>query len=145
MFIGKCINCGRRVTETDFENKSGYKLDDSTAVCDKCYFIYFSKVRDYLYLHPGSDMKTLHIKTGVRLKLIELFYEEGALEASVQELIDQVKIKQREAQIQQYKNMQRQQTLSELREARDLFKRDEDINKSAPRMRFLDPNDNKRR
>ena len=41
--------------------------------------------------------------------------------------------------------MQRQQTLSELREARDLFKRDEDINKSAPRMRFLDPNDNKRR
>ena len=146
-FYCKCFNCQRLLTQSNLDNKTGYKLGPEKGVCDKCYFMFFNRVRDYLYEHPGSDMETIHKKTGVANSLITLFLSEGALESAVQELTVQ---KLAEAQKAKEEQELRQQKLSQLSELRKTMNNGNKVTNSkpasnGPRMRYVENNDNKRR
>ena len=63
MDLKNCIECGR-----SFASKDGEKL------CKRCLEKKveddFKKVRDYLYDHPGADIKEVSEVTGVEEKII---------------------------------------------------------------------------
>ncbi len=146
-FYCKCMNCQRLITQTNLDNKTGYKLGPEKAVCDKCYFMFFNRVRDYLYEHPGSDMDKIHKNTGVSHSLITLFLSEGALESAVQELTVQ-----RLAQAEQEKQeeQERRQKISQINELRNAMNSTHKVQDSkpannGPRMRYVENDDNKRR
>lgn len=144
-FYCKCINCGRTITNTNLEDKTGYKLSEDSAVCDKCYFIYFNKVRDFLYEHPGADIKTIHQKTGVRIRLIELFYEEGALEEAVNLLVQQEQQRNIESEQIKKETIDRYHKIQNIREMSRLMNTRPNTESDGPKMRFLDKDPDKRR
>ena len=142
----KCFNCHKLITQTDLDNKIGYKFGEEKAVCDKCYLLFFDKVRDYLYDNPGSDMDKIHNNNGVSNSLITLFLNEGALETAVQELTVQ-RIAQAEQEKQE--EQQRLQKLTQINELRNLMNDTHKVEDSkpasnGPRMRYVE-NDNKNR
>lgn len=146
-FYGKCFNCRRLVTQTNIDNKTGYILNADNAVCDKCYFMFFNRVRDYLYEHPGSDMEHIHKGTGVSNSLITLFLAEGALETAVQELTVQ---KLAQAQKEKEEKELRQRQISQLSELRKTMNSVNKVTNSkpannGPRMRYVDKDDKRRK
>lgn len=145
-FYCKCFNCHKLITQTELDNKTGYQLGEEKAVCDKCYLIFFDKVKEYLYENPGSDMEKIHKNTGVSNSLITLFLNEGALVSAVQELTVQ-RIAQAEQEKQE--EQQRQRKLSQINELRNAMNNTHKVEDSkptnnGPRMRYVE-NDNKNR
>ena len=84
--IFKCHNCSKKVTQDDIDNKKGYLIHDVFTICDKCYFIYLNRVREYLYKAPGATMEEIAKGSKLPLSLISLFYNEGALDAIKNEI-----------------------------------------------------------
>lgn len=83
--FGKCQNCGTRVTQLDLDNNKAFMINNSF-VCGKCYFIYFERVKAFLEKKPGATLEEIAKYTGLPFQLINLYYNEGAIEKYKEEL-----------------------------------------------------------
>jgi hypothetical protein len=139
--FGKCPNCGKKVTQEDIENKKGFLIKEDQAICEKCYFIYFTRVKEYLYNHPQANMDELVKGTKLPLSLIQIYYAEGAIEQVIQEInnMNQEAIED---------NNREKERLRKLQLARSLQGGISHANKvvdSRPMMRYFREDNTKRR
>ena len=149
-YIGKCNNCNKTITDIDVSNNKGYILEDKSCICDKCYFMFYTKVRDYLYANRGANMDQIKKEAGISLKILKLLYANGAIESILTELVKEDEEKAILRAQQESQSKQRQDRLAVLNEMRDAITSDkrpdnrEDDNRNKTRFYMHDIN-NKRR
>ena len=79
MISVRCNNCGHYVNQVQLDNKEAFKINDKFYVCQKCYFLYLQRAKEYLYQHPNAEEQIVSKMTGLPLVLIRKFIEEDDL------------------------------------------------------------------
>ena len=65
--FGRCMNCGKRIEQSEF-------------VCDRCYAIYFLRVKEVLDKKPDCSLDELKRKTELPTILLDKYYENGDIQ-----------------------------------------------------------------